>query len=188
MAPGFIALELYRAVNPARERNQFAQLIWSLIYGVLIYSIVKWFDGAHLNHLFQSDKEGFPTFRFIAVLWISGFLVGLGRIFIDYVRYDVSAWHEAYRFIAPDPQSIWAKVNQKIYKDWAVVYLNDGAIYLGWISEYTFNHNSEHQDFLLKNVKCVNEDLSVKYRVDGVGVYLNTKDVVRIEFVKGKKL
>ena len=69
--------------------------------------------------------------------------------------------------------------------NWATVFLSDGAIYLGWISKYTFNPDAVDQDFLLSNARRVDEQLSELYRVTGIGVYINTRDVKRIEFVEG---
>ncbi len=72
-------------------------------------------------------------------------------------------------------------------RDWAVVFLSDGAIYCGWIKEYSFEPDAENHDFLLTKAKRVNNHLKLNYTVDGLGVYLNTRDVKRIEFVKGQR-
>jgi len=64
------------------------------------------------------------------------------------------------------------------------VYLDDGAIYLGWIKEYTFDPDVESNDFLLAGAKRVDDNLNTTYLVNGQGVYLNTRNVKRIEFVR----
>ncbi len=88
-------------------------------------------------------------------------------------------------FIAPDVQSIWAKVNQAHSTDWAVIFTDDGAIYMGWIEEFTYDPDAEDNDFLLSAAERLNDDFTSRYKVDGQGVYLNTKNVKRIEFVRG---
>lgn len=186
LAPGFIALELYRAVYPARERNQFAQITWSIIFGVVIFTFIKGVDEHYLNYALHSKSTGFPAFRFIIALFLSGLSVGCVRIVFHRLRFKISMLHTILKFMAPDPQSIWAKINERTNKDWAVVFLNDSSIYLGWISMYTYNPNVENQDFILTMAKRVDENLKTLYIVNGQGVYLNTKDVKRIEFVKGK--
>lgn len=187
VVPGFVALELYRASYPAKERNQFAQIAWSIILGVFIFTFTKWVDENFLENVLQSRKEGFPSNRFIFSLLLVAFVTGGGMILLHFLRFQLSTLHNKLSFIAPDPQSIWAKINLRTNEDWAVVLLNDGSIYIGWISLYTYDPNTENQDFLLSKAKRVNEKLNTKYIIDGQGVYLNTRDVKRIEFVKGVK-
>ena len=187
IVPGFVALELYRASYPAKERNQFAQISWSIILGVLIFTFTKWVDENFLENVLQSQKEGFPSSRFIFSLLFVAFVTGGGMILLHFLRFQLSTLHNKLSFIAPDPQSIWAKINLKTNKDWAVIFLNDGSIYIGWISLYTYDPNTENQDFLLSKARRVDEKLNAKYIIDGQGVYLNTRDVKRIEFVKGVK-
>lgn len=69
---------------------------------------------------------------------------------------------------------------------WAVVYLNDGTIYRGNIHYYTFDPNSEDYDFVLTDAFKVKDDLEEIYEVDGFGVYLSTKNVIRVEFLRGE--
>ena len=112
-----------------------------------------------------------------------GYILVLFRL----LRLKLSATVPKFKWIAPDPQSIWNMINQPDNDDWAVVFLDDDSIYLGWIERYSFNPNITDQDFLLSNARRVNKDLNVIYRVDGIGVYLNTKNVKRIEFIVGIK-
>ncbi len=86
--------------------------------------------------------------------------------------------------LTPDEGTIWAKINDSPNPEWAVVFLNDDAIYIGQIKEWTFIPDNQDQDFLLGKARRADEDLSVKYEVSGRGVYLNTRDVRRIEFLK----
>ncbi len=185
LAPGFIALELYRSAYPARERNQFAQITWSVILGVTIFTFIKWVDEHFLSYALYSKSTGFPEFRLIIVLFIVGLSVGGVRIVYHWLRFKISMLHAGLKFLAPEPQSAWAKINEGTNEDWAVVFLNDSSIYLGWISNFTYNPNAESQDFLLSRARRVDENLKVLYIVNGQGVYLNTQNVKRIEFVKG---
>jgi hypothetical protein len=56
---------------------------------------------------------------------------------------------------------------------------------MGWIKEFTYDPDSPDNDFLLSMTKRVNDDLTVRYKVDGQGVYINTRNLRRIEFVRG---
>lgn len=183
--PGFLSVEIYRAIYPAKQKSEFAQIGWSILFGVFIVVSVKWIDKNIFYNQLYSNTQEFPGIRFTAALLIGGIIVGFCRVFLHYVRFQLSIHYEFCKNMSPDPQSIWAKINQPINKCWAVVFLEDGSIYMGYISKYTFVPDNTDQDFLLGDAKRVDENLVEKYIVDGIGVYLNTRDVKRIEFMKG---
>jgi hypothetical protein len=185
IAPGFLSMEVYHAFYPVRERNNFILSTWSIIYGVTISALVRGIDSALLNNILKSNEDTFPSFPFIIVLFFVGILVGFFLVLINIIRFRISQKWPRFKRIAPDPRSTWARINQPSNEDWAAVFLDDGAIYLGWIKYYTFDPNADNQDFLLSYAKRVDENLKVKYEIDGAGVYINTKDVKRIEFLKG---
>jgi hypothetical protein len=184
--PGFVALHLYRTVYPVKSLSEFLQAAWSLIYGVVLASFVRAVDAKYLDQRLQSTADGFPRLSFILALVVTGLVWGVVLVGINKARLLLSGKFHAFRFIAPDVQSIWAKVNQSQVTDWAVVYTDDGAVYMGWIKEFTYDPDADDNDFLLSKATCVDLNLNVKYEVDGQGVYLNTRNVKRIEFVKGK--
>ncbi len=134
----------------------------------------------------DSETSGFPASRFVAALLSAAVLVAFVRAGLHWIRFRVGIRWSWLGCIVPDPQSTWARVNQSSNTDWAVVFLADGSMYVGWIDQYTFNPNVENQDFLLGQARRVEEDLTEKYTVSGIGVYLNTRDVKRIEFIEGK--
>jgi hypothetical protein len=186
ITPGFLALEIYNSAHPVRDRKEFTDIAWSVIYGVLIYSFAEWLNNVILNDYFNSSRTVFPNLSFIIYILIIGVIVGLLKIFIHFIRDQISIRYPKLKFFAPDPQSIWVKINSPVNKCWAVVYTEDNAVYLGWISEYTSNPHIENQDFLLSKAKRVDDKLNVIYPINGIGVYLNTKNIKRIEFLKGK--
>jgi hypothetical protein len=180
--PGFVALQLFRAKYPAKQLSEFLQVAWSLIYGVLLATFVRGVDGRFLHGRLQSTNPGFPAFRFVITLAIVGLLGGAVLIGLNYARSVAAAHWPSWEGIAPDPQSIWAKVNRPS-NDYAVVYVDDGSIYFGWIKDFTFDPDAEDNDFLLADAKRVDEQLTEKYSITGQGVYLNTRNVKRIEFL-----
>ena len=179
--PGFVALHLYRAKYPVKGLSEFLQVAWSLIYGVVLASLVRNLDGNCLANALHSDDTGFPQLPFIGALLAAGALWGIFLIAFRWTRFTLARAFPTLRMIAPDEQTIWAKVNEPS-DDWAVVYLDDQSIYLGYIREYSFDPDAEDNDFLLAEAKRVNEHLEVQYPINGAGVYLNTKNVKRIEF------
>lgn len=183
--PGFLSVEIYRAVYPAKQKSEFAQVGWSILFSVFIVVAVKWIDKNVCNNQLYSNIQGFPGLRFTLALFTGGILVGLFRVLLHFIRFQLSQRFEFCKNISPDPQSIWAKINQPSNKGWAIVFLEDGSIYMGYISKYTFDPDKDDQDFLLSDAKRIDENLSEKYIVDGIGVYLNTRDVKRIEFLAG---
>jgi hypothetical protein len=123
----------------------------------------------------------------VLVLFAIGFAAGRFWILLRYLRFKLPEWFPLREKIAPEHeryQSVWPLMAYS--PDWAVVFLNDGSIYMGKIDYFTFDPNADNQDFRLVNARRVNENLEEMYSVTGVGVYLNTKDITRIEFLKSK--
>jgi hypothetical protein len=180
--PGFVALQLYRSKYPAKKLSESLQVAWSLIYGVILAGLVHWIDDRFLHGWLLTSAPGFPTFRFIMALMIFGLLGGAALIAVHWGRFEVARRFPRCAGLAPDPQSIWAKINRPS-NDYAVVYLDDGSIYLGWVKDFTFDPDAEDNDFLLADAKRVDDQLKTQYVVTGRGVYLNTRNVKRIEFV-----
>jgi len=183
--PGFLALHIYRSVYPVKGLSEFLQVAWSLIYGVILAALVRGIDAAYFGHLLHSADEGFPRLVFILGLLAAGVIWGFSLVGFNSARFYLSNKLSLLAFIAPDVQSIWAKVNRAQVTDWAVVFIDDGAIYMGWIEEFTYDPDAEDNDFLLSQAERLNDDFTSRYKVDGQGVYLHTKNVKRIEFVKG---
>lgn len=183
--PGFLSVEIYRSIYPAKQKSEFAQIGWSILFGVLIVVSVKWIDKKFFSNQLYSNIQEFPGMRFTAALFVGGVIVGIGRVLLHFIRFQLSQRFKLCRNISPDPQSIWAQINQPNNKCWAVVFLEDNSIYMGYISKYTFDPDNTDQDFLLGEAKRVDENLVEKYTIDGIGVYLNTRDIKRIEFMKG---
>ena len=183
IVPGFLALELYHYVYPIKDRDNFIISTWSIIFGVLITGFLKWFDYCYLNNALRSNDNTFPSFLFIIVLIVSGLLIGALGIACHILREKLS---KRFFFLEIPSQSLWKKIINNSNEDWVVVFLDDESIYLGWIQEFTANPNNENQEFLLNNAARVDENLEVVYEVTGIGVYLNTKNVKRIEFIRNK--
>src|SRR5437588_285283 len=81
-------------------------------------------------------------------------LLGVLRIGLNFARFFLASHWPRLEGIAPDPQSIWAKINRPS-DDYAVVYVDDGSIYFGWIEDYTFDPDAKDNDFLLADAKRV---------------------------------
>jgi hypothetical protein len=184
--PGFLALHIYRSVYPVKGLSEFLQVAWSVIYGVALAAVVRALDANYFNNILHSSDEGFPRIGFILVLAGFGMFWGLLLAGFNWTRLFLSGRSQFLQFIAPDVQSIWAKINRSQSTDWAVVFAEDGVIYMGWIKEFTYDPDADDNDFLLSQAKRLNADGSIQYEIDGQGVYLNTRNVKHIEFVKGE--
>ena len=186
ITPGFLAIEIYRSIYPGKPLSEFSKITWSVIYGVLIYIGVRWIDNRYLCNFLNSKSPDFPNLRFTLGLFAASIIIGCSRSFLHFARFELGTKFYILKGLIPDPQSIWAKINQPTNHDWAVVYLDDSSIYLGYIGEYTFDPSVENQDFLLSDAKRVDENLKEIYLINGIGVYLNTRNVKRIEFLKSQ--
>jgi hypothetical protein len=186
ITPGFIAIHMYRSRYPVRRESDFSDVCWSVVYGVAIFTVIRLIDARLLKNALHSDNVESPSTWFLIALLGAGALTGILRISVEWARVSIANIHSLLGGLAPDPQSVWMKVNLREPGEWVVVFLDDGTSYLGYISSYRFDPNQEEQDFLLAKAKRVDENLRVKYEVSGMGVYLNTRDVKRIEFIGTK--
>jgi len=142
---------------------------------------VRGVDGRFLRGWLQSNTPGFPASRFVATLVLAGLFGGILLVGMYSARFFLAAHWPRLEGIAPDPQSIWAKVNRPS-NDYAVVYVDDGSIYFGWIKDHTSIRTRKIMIFCLLMPSELTK-LIEKYSVTGRGVYLNTRNVKRIEFL-----
>lgn len=188
ITPGFLARQLYRSVFPAKKLETYEQVGWSVLYSIWIVTVIKVVDARWFSGFLHANEPGFPYARFILATQVSGLIVGGVLAGSHEIRHRLALrfgeQHPAVAKISPDPQSIWARVNDSSNTDWAVVFLDDGAIYRGYIAEFTFDPDADDQDFLLAQASRVDDQLNLIYEVNGIGVYLNTKRVRRIEFIR----
>ena len=181
--PGFISIELFRSRFPAKTRTDFFTISWSIVFGVAVTSLLIWLDANGLHGLLAYELKGLPSIQFIASLVVAGLLIGIMRVGLRELRLLVSRRPGAPRWLTPDVNSIWARVNQTGTEQWAVAFLDDDVQYLGYIKYFRNDPDEKDQDFLLAEAFRVDKNRRVIYKVNGVGVYLNTRDVRRIEFL-----
>jgi len=185
--PGFIAIEIFRSFYPAKKRSDFYNVALSIVFGLVITAFVIPVDHAIPQSVLVFPKiVGMPTIRQVILLLSAGLVVGFLRVLWRGARSRISTFHRIFRKLRPKVQSVWAKTNEPETNEWAIVFISDGSVYRGFIRYYSDDPNSESQDFLLSRATRVDEKLKEVYAVTGSGVYLNTKNVVRIEYLKGK--
>jgi hypothetical protein len=185
-------LYLYDKKYPARKDSDFRWAALSLIYsfailGLLIVTEKVLGLDLHCSRvlMISNSKDAISTIDaramgslFVGSIVVYGFMVGVRES-----REWLSQRYNRLSRLAPDPQRTWFKINLKRNDDWAVVYLDDNSIYMGYVSDYTFDPNMDDQDFLLSEARRVDDKLNTIYLVDGVGVYMSTRNVKRIEFL-----
>ena len=184
--PGFVAILVYRAAFPTIEKDSFTEISSCILVGLLTMSALRWFDKNCFNYFFQTNSSATQSLRFYLGIVLFGVIAGL--IGISQVKLRILLAHKFkfFSFLAISPEPVWKEINKNSQKNWALVFLDDDSIYLGWIKNYTNNPRVEEQEFLLTNAERVDDKQKSIYKVDGLGVYLNTKNVKRIEFIKGK--
>ncbi len=72
ITPVFIALEIYREHFPVRHISEFTQIAWSVIWGVVIYTVVVWIDTEFLSNYLNSRASTFPNFKLLSALFVAG--------------------------------------------------------------------------------------------------------------------
>ncbi len=182
--PGFIAIEIYGSIYPAKRRSDFFSVAWSLIFGISITFVVLYFYQPLDFAISGKTTLAQPSLILLLLLVAAGVVVGLVWVGIRWTRFWIANRMARLRWLAPSPQSVWAKINQVGNQDWAVVFMKDSAIYRGYIKSYTYDPDAADQDFLLSDAYLVRRDLTNIYQITGQGVYLKLNNVSRIEFVQ----
>ena len=185
--PGFISIEYFRARFPAKARTDFITISWSIVFGVGITSLLIWLDSHSFHGILGYQPTGFPSLPFLASLVAAGFLIGILRVGLRQMRFLLSRSIPSLSWLTPDVNSIWARVNQTGTDQWAMVFLDDDIQYIGYIRYFRNDPDANDQDFLLAESFRVDKNRKVIYSVEGVGVYLNTRDVRRIEFLDSSR-
>ncbi len=187
--PGFVSFAIYKAYYPRKDRDTFIEVTNSIIAGIVILSLIKWIDRTAFNYFLYTNTTGLPGVRYSFALIIAGLLTGFLMVMQVKARSCLSRKFKVCKFLTPGFSTVWLKVNDN-RDNWAIVYLDDDCktIYRGWISELTHDPENDHQEFLLSRAARIDENLKVIYTINGLGVYLNLRDVKRIEFYKSIKI
>lgn len=193
IVPGFLMLEIYSSLYPARSRSHFIELTSSIIYSTILYVILfvmyRYNSTIPFSDWFNIGQQDFIDNKILRIVLlietgvIFGLLIALFRWFKILLLNKCKPANILKDFLYPDPGSIWAKINGNEDKYWAKVFLDDNSIYFGGITDWTYNPDEKEHDFLLSDVERLDEDLNTIYEIEGLGVYLNTRNVVRIEFL-----
>ena len=139
LIPGAVAVELFRAVYPAARRNWLSTVLWVAIWGAVGAAGAVWFDRTALDGaggVATGLAEAEIGVGFVLILLAAGLVAGGLRIATRVVRFIVARSAPALRWLRPDDPPVWVSANMPfVNDDWAVAYLHDGAIYLGWVSQ-----------------------------------------------------
>jgi len=173
---------------PAKKKDTFFEASCCVIVGLILINLLKWMDRYWFNNYLYSDVSTLPGIRFSIAIILIGILGGVLAIGIVEFGNWLSKLSRRLNFLSKNNNSIWEYLNNKSQKDWVVIFLDDQSIYSGWIRRYNYDPETENQEFLLSHAARVDENLKTLYEIDGIGVYLNTKYVKRIEYIKGKEI
>ena len=188
LAPGFLAMQLYRVHYPAKRMSQFESVAWSIIHSFIVLLVLagtSWiFDYKDL-YLFNLARDDAPIQpETILILLVGGlvwyfFLIGFYRLrrLIPFIP-------------APDSQVIWPVVTNYAADNelWTLVRTKQGIHYFGWLDNYSFDPAAEHHEIVLRPAYLLNADLAVRRDLKQGGVYLNTRDIESLEMIPGDEV
>ena len=186
LVPGAVAVELFRVAYPAANRNWLSTILWLAVWGAIGGAAALWFDATVLDGS-AGLANGQLSVGMVALLLAAGLTAGGLRIAVRALRFVIARGSPVIQWMRPDDPPVWVSANMPfVNDDWAVVYLRDGAIYLGWIAQFGYDPRREFHDLVLQDARRLDDDLGERYRVSGSGVYLNTRQVARIEYWTGQ--
>ncbi|MFM2172790.1 MAG: hypothetical protein RLZZ54_717 [Cyanobacteriota bacterium] len=191
VAPGFVAVEVFRSAYPAKTRSDKSNLYLYVVYSLICATILSLLShhSSISSFSLQVPAKGSSFYPFL--LLAVGWLVGQACIFCYWIRHLIPRKCDSLRWLRPDPQSTWNRINDDLDDQWVYVFLKDGSIYVGQIRFWNFDPDSPNQDFFLDRARRVDERLDPRgqksakwkerYLVE-TGVYISTAEVSRIEF------
>jgi hypothetical protein len=190
VAPGFIAVEVFRSAYPVKTRSDKSNLYLYVVYSLICASILSLLSQHSSISVLGLKVPSRGTAFYPVVLLVVGWLVGQGCIIYYWSRHRLSKTCRHLSWLRPDPQNTWNRINSDFDKQWAYVFLKDGSVYLGYIRFWNFDPDSQTQDFFLGSARRVDESMDIRGRKSpkwkeryliGTGVYINTSEVSRIE-------
>lgn len=181
IAPGFIAIFIYNWYFPSKETDSFTKIASCIVLGVFITSFAKWLDKYFLNYFLSSNGDPLNP-RFLTSLFIFGFIGGWVLIGQKELRRYLAKSDSDYNWVNRNLESTWSIINGKDNTNWAIVFLTDGSIYLGWLHRFDNDPNDDNHGFLLADAVRLFDNLEENYPVDGIGVFIQTSNVLRIEY------
>jgi hypothetical protein len=189
IAPGFIAIEVFRSAYPVKTRNDKSNLylyvVYSLVAGVVLGLAYRLPSTFLFGYGIPSKSSAFYPFVLLGVGW----LVGQACILYYNIRFWLSKRVGVLQGLRPDPQTTWNRLNSDLNDRWAIVFLKDSSVYMGRIRYWNFDPDAKSQDFFLDSASRVDERLDMRgkptawkerYSVS-CGIYIDTSDVSRIE-------
>ena len=188
LAPGFLAMQLYRVRYPAKRMSQFESVAWSIIHSFIVLlglAGTSWiFDYKDLYLFNLTRDDAFIQPKTILILLVGGlvwyfFLIGFYRL------------RKLFPLLPdPDSQVIWPVVANHAPENelWTLVRTKQGIHYFGWLDKYSFDPAVEHHEFVLRPAYLLDPDLSVRRDLKQGGVYLNTRDIESLEMIPGNEV
>ena len=161
LAPGFLAIQLYRVSYPAKRMSQFEHVALSIVYSFIILlglAATSWiFDNNDFN-LFNLTRDASIQPMTIFVLLIGGFVWYIFPVGFYRLRTLIPFLPN------PDPQAIWPVVATHAPDDelWALVRTKQGIYYIGWLEKYSFDPAAENHEFVLRPAYLLDADLAVR--------------------------
>jgi len=158
IVPGFIVLKIIEVFTPKKKLSQMETILWSLFYSFIILlasAAVIWiYNKICLFAKMKSIeiKQGDNVYLAISLglSLIIGFIITkvsnsrIGEIITKAFNRNMSTGED-----------VWFKSLQTKKGAWATVYLKDGLIYTGIVSEYTANPDDETKLLLLRQFRLM---------------------------------
>ena len=187
LAPGFLAMRLYRACYPANRMSQFEGIAWSIVHSFIILlglAGTSWIVDNNALNLFNLNGNSTIQPKTILVLLVGGIVWSLFLIGFYWFRKIIPFLPD------PDSQSIWPVVATHAPDDelWTLVRTKQGIFYFGWLDKYSFDPAAENHEFVLRPAYLLDADLEVKRNLKQGGVYLNTRDIECLEMIPGNEV
>lgn len=201
IVPGFIVLKIIETFTPKKKQAQMETILWSLFYSfiiVLASAVAIWvYEKICLFANIKSLEIKNGDNVYIAISLVLSLIIGfiITKVSNSCIGEKITA---AFNYNMSPGEDIWFKSLQTKKGAWATVYLKNGLIYTGIISEYTANPDDETKLLLLRQFRLMvrNETkrtlrkntkfctvIDDKTKDESARVLLRYDDIIAIELV-----
>jgi hypothetical protein len=158
IVPGFIVLKIIEVFTPKKKLSQMETILWSLFYSFIILlasAVVIWIYNkiclfANVRGIEIKQGDNVYIAISLGLSLIIGFIITkvsnsrIGEIITKAFNRNMSTGED-----------VWFKSLQTQKGAWATVYLKDGLIYTGIVSEYTAKPDDETKLLLLRQFRLM---------------------------------
>lgn len=188
--PGFVALIIKTRYLPQKKPDTFETSMYSILYSFIVrilFELLRWIKNRFLSGVILLGNEYCKQFVFLFL----GAVLGYALVKAHTSSFGIAVSRFFNKYLDPDA-GVWEKAMRNRKGAWATVYLRNGMIYVGALTDFTDDPNEDKKDLILQNYSLyVRKEgkisqpeqfsIFVEDGKPGDKVYLQREDIVAVQ-------